>query len=250
MLATVSGASRGEASVPEVKSISEDTSIDHGPVTRTEWAEHEIRQMVLQGILVPKERIVLAAIAKRLGMSPSPIREALARLSVEHLVELTPHGSAVVAEVSIAEALEVYELRLLLEPRAFALSVTAASTTERKAWQDAFDRLESGPDPIDNLRHHARFHRAMLSGCPSAWMLRTIAPLQDYSMRMVILASSSLDRSYHVSDDHQRLLELGLDGDAEGAQRELHGHLQRSSDLFRAHLTGSAISAAAIGGSP
>lgn len=215
-------------------------SVIDRPVTRTEWVEDQIRQMILLGDVLPGHRLVLATIAERLGVSVSPVREALARLSKDQLVDLTPHGSATVAAVSCLEAAEVYDMRLLVEPCALARAIVAATDSDAAAWVDAYQHLDTGTTRLENLRFHARFHRSIVSSCPSAWMLKTVIPLQDYAMRMVAAASTELAEDYSAQADHRRLLDACLERRADDAAAELTTHLERSADSFRplksAHL--------------
>ena len=203
------------------------------PLTRTEWVDEQLRESILCGRRRPGEKLVLSSLATELGISASPIREALARLTMHGLIDLTPHGTATVAGISVGEAIDVYQLRCLIEPRALAAAISAATDVDRQRWVEAFDLLGSGPEPIDNLRHHARFHRTLVSSCPSRWTLRIVIPLQDNALRIVAATSRQLPNDYDVARDHRRLLELALAGDAEGAAAELTEHLARTVHVLR-----------------
>ncbi|MBA2558806.1 MAG: GntR family transcriptional regulator [Propionibacteriales bacterium] len=86
-----------------------------------------VRDMILDGRLAPGARIGEAELAGRLGVSRTPVREALNRLGAERLVEHSPNRGARVATWTIAEIESVFELRSTLEPRLTALAVPAAT---------------------------------------------------------------------------------------------------------------------------
>ena len=215
------------------------------PTTTTEWVDDFLREAILTRRFAPGDKLVLSTLAVELGVSPTPLREAIARLAVDGLVELTPHGSARVASVSRAEVLEIYDLRCLNEPWAFRTAIEAATDEDRQSWQRAFDRLASSEVPIENLQHHAAFHRSLISSCPSRWMLRTLVPLQDHALRIVAATAPELPANYDVKADHEPLLRLALDGAADEAAEVLFEHLDRTRRSIADHPAPTAEEATA-----
>lgn len=93
----------------------------------TDWVYEEIRQAIIELKLKPGEPLREATIAERLGVSKTPVREALGRLEQEGLVETTSFKGAVVSGYSPEDLEEIYELRELLEGAAARAAATAAS---------------------------------------------------------------------------------------------------------------------------
>lgn len=100
-------------------------------MTRKEWVDHRLRSAILDGSYAPGQALVISTLADELGLSATPLREALQRLCSEGLVELVAHGSARVASVSLAGATEIYELRRLLEPMAIESAVARSDDLYR-----------------------------------------------------------------------------------------------------------------------
>ncbi len=198
------------------------------PPTRTAWVDEALRRRIVDGEELPGERLVIASLATLLGVSPTPVREALARLALEGFVELTPHGSATVAPITVEEVIEIYRLRRLLEPPAIEASVAAAGPDDHRSWRDAFDALGTGADRVTNLTLHTGFHRSLLAACPSRWHLRTVDPLLDHAQRAVVLLASGRSGGYDVAADHRPLLEHCLARRADAAASELDRHLERT----------------------
>lgn len=198
------------------------------PLTRTEWIDRRLRSAILTNELAPGDKLVTTALAERWQVSPTPLRESLKRLAAEGLVELTPHGSARVAPVSLDDAREVYELRLQLEPEALRRSVERTDDEHRAEITAAFDALTRVTDPLSAVDAHQGFHAALLARCDSRWLLRLTALLADHAQRYATMAAGARGGSTGVLDEHRALRDAAVAGDAAGAEALLRAHLERS----------------------
>jgi len=195
-------------------------------MTRKEWVDHRLRSAILDGTYAPGQALVISTLADELGLSATPLREALQRLCSEGLVELIAHGSARVAGVSLGGATEIYELRQLLEPMALESAVANADDLYRAAVADAFKLLGKGGP---NSQHdHAEFHRTLRSTCTSGWLTRIVDMLADQARLIMTTSWSAFDADYDLSEAHRNLSEACLDGDAQGAAAELRRHLDET----------------------
>ena len=86
------------------------------PPTRSDATADRLRVDILQATLVPGEALAEAAVARRLGVSRVPVREALFTLEREGLVEFSATGRAYVKELTARDVHELYAMRLTLEP--------------------------------------------------------------------------------------------------------------------------------------
>src|SRR3954468_17158081 len=107
------------------------------PLTSVERALETLREEILRGALSAGDRLAEVELAERLGVSRTPVREALSRLSAEGLVEFAPNRGARVATWTVDELEGVFALRSLLEPQLTALAVPHATAADL----DALDRL-------------------------------------------------------------------------------------------------------------
>ena len=201
------------------------------PATRADWAHDRLRAAILSGELQPGAKLLVQELAARWSVSPTPLREALARLGAAGLVELTAQRGARVPEMSAAEAVELYELRLLLEPRALRQSLRASDAAHRAAVDAAWRRLEaaSRADPIDAAElagAHVGFHAELLARCPSAWMRRTVGLLAEHAQRYQHLAVLDPKRYRASERDHAALRAAAMAGDVARASRLLVRHLE------------------------
>jgi DNA-binding GntR family transcriptional regulator len=99
-------------------------------LTKTELALQALRERIRGGQLQPGERLRVDELTRELGMSPTPIREALRLLQADRLVDYRPHHGIVVAELSADTTEEVYHLRAMLEPLAVELAVPRLTDAE------------------------------------------------------------------------------------------------------------------------
>lgn len=89
-----------------------------------------VRELILRGELPAGARLGEAELATRLGVSRTPVREALGRLAAEGLVEIVPNRGARVARFTVAELEDVFDVRATLEPRLTALAVARAEAAD------------------------------------------------------------------------------------------------------------------------
>lgn len=115
------------------------------PTTLSESALDVLRERVLQGHFQPGERLVEAELARQLGTSRGPVREALKQLKSEGLVQDAPRRGSFVAELTDADVRELYELRAALEARAARLLVERGD-------EAAFERLA---EVLEEMRRSA-----------------------------------------------------------------------------------------------
>lgn len=199
---------------------------DAQPLTRTVWAYQRLRQAILNGEYGPGDSLVISTLADTMGVSATPLREAVRDLASDGFVELQTHGKARVAEVDQQEATEIYELRLMLEPAALERSVRNAD--------DAYaERVEAAWRALDHQRvaspsAHANFHRELLSACDSAWMHRLAQQLADRAGLMISVGLNARPNSYNTSEAHRTLKDLAVSGQSTAAADELRRHLAGS----------------------
>ena len=206
------------------------------PPTLTEWADQQLRASILQGDFGPGDTLVISTLAEQLGLSATPLREALRKLAAEGLVVLQSHGSARVAEVDLQEANEIYELRLILEPMALERAVAAGDAGYRERIEEAWTSLDA--ERIAPASVHATFHRALLSTCDSAWLLQLATMLSDRAGLMMTIGLPDRPSGYRTAEAHRTLMELAIAGDATVAAAELRRHLATTLAALHTVLSG------------
>jgi GntR family carbon starvation induced transcriptional regulator len=207
-------------------------------VSLTDRVTDELRRAILAHEFLPGDRLGAAALAERFAVSATPLREAFARLAGEGWVSYQPQRGVRVAEVRVEEMLEIYELRLLLEPMALRRSVAAGDEEWRREVARAHRLMEaSAHGPVADLdgrayaeyeELHVRFHKITLSRCGSAWLIRLTDLLTDQSRRFRRLSLPVRARFGSVPAEHRAIADACAAGDADAAADALAAHVENT----------------------
>lgn len=197
-----------------------------------------IRDAVLDGRLAPGERIRQEALARRLGVSRIPVREALRQLEVEGIITLVPHSGARVARLDFAEHLELYRLREVLEPVAVAASTPHLDERRLAELRELAERIErSAHDPQAWLRYDRAFHLVTYSAAPMPRLISLIDSFWNTTQQYRRAFLLTLDeRSVQVVHSEHRLILDALERrDADDAEQRQRAHIRRTRVTLMAH---------------
>lgn len=212
------------------------------PASRTELVLEEIRRAILTRRLLPGQPLVEMELASQLGVSKTPVREALKILSGSGLVTFSPYKGASVRVVDRELAMAVYDVRLLLEPEAVGRSVRAAATDRFDAAESALTAASTIISRGDSDDHgelsllNRAFHQAMYSGCGNPLLVSVLDDLRDRAALISVVGwetSPSWEDEWH---EHEAVLAAARAGDAERATELTRGHLQAFLDRMVATL--------------
>lgn len=215
-----------------------------GPVgttsSRAQLVFRQIRMAILNGELVPGEALVERELAKTLGVSKTPVREALMMLRGSGLVLSDTHHSMIVRPVTPTLVRDVYEARSVAEPFAIrkaarwideALLVRAKQTLERS------DAAARRSDWAEMSLANRQFHRVLYVGCRNREIVRFLDDLQD---QVALIATSGwrIKKTWErESSDHTKVLDALHRGDHEAASELMRQHIEKSSrtleEIFR-----------------
>jgi DNA-binding GntR family transcriptional regulator len=131
-------------------------------LTSAERVLQELRDLILAGELAPGSRLGEVELAERLGVSRTPVREALTRLAAEGLVEIVANRGARVATWTVAELEGVFDLRASLEPQLTGFAVPNATAADIAALEELADRMVDvgTPGPRQDLDALVPLNRA------------------------------------------------------------------------------------------
>jgi DNA-binding GntR family transcriptional regulator len=204
------------------------------PPTRAHWVDVHLRREIVSGALAPGTRLRAEHLAETLGVSPTPLREAFQRLAGEGLVVIEPQRGARVAPIDKADALELYDLRVLLEPLAMRDSMAHTDAGRITEVRDAYERLAGGFDDLASaLEAHRDFHLALLARCPNRRLLALIASLHDQSERYQAVGTiTSPDQP--LGDTHRALVDAFSSGDVETGVTTVESHLATARERIAA----------------
>jgi DNA-binding GntR family transcriptional regulator len=209
-----------------------------------EAALERLRESIILGELTPGTPLRLEDLARNLGMSISPIREAVRQLEALGLAEHVPHHGAKVMGLDVEELRELFSVRLALESmavrRAAALFTEEDATTAR-SHLEAYDEARKRDDIRSAVRAHGSFHFAIYSAARSPWLLRLIRPAWDSCERYrpVLFAKGEVQDRHEELD--VELLAACEAHDGERAAQALHDHLETAAAIYAVELKGRSI---------
>lgn len=202
-------------------------------MTKAEAAYELVREQVLRGDLVPGAVIAQATLARELGISTTPLREALRRLMTEGLVELDAHRDARVTRLTAEEARDLVEIRRSLDPLAAGLAAERRTRDDLALIRSTADELlplRTDPGPAELLTHR-RFHVAIYSASHNQLLVQSLDALWDKADRYRKLAledgrtDEDLDRTHA---EHLGLVEAIAAGDSDTAAAVMLAHVDAS----------------------
>jgi DNA-binding GntR family transcriptional regulator len=202
-------------------------------VTKAEVAYELVREQVLRGDLVPGAVIPQAALARELGVSTTPLREALRRLMTEGLVELDAHRDARVTRLTVEEARDLIEIRRSLDPLAAGLAAERRTRDDLALIRETADELlplRTDPGPAELLTHR-RFHVAIYTASHNQMLVQTLDGLWDKADRYRRLAledgrtEEDLDRTH---TEHLAMVDAIAAGDSTAATAVMLAHVEAS----------------------
>ena len=201
--------------------------------TKSEFAYMRVRELILSGELEPGAVINQAILARRIGISTTPLREALKRLKQQGLVELDAHRDACVAPLDAEEARDLLEVRRSLDPLAASLAAdrrTKQDIAEMRASLEGLDALPSNPT-FQQLVAHRRFHAAIYRASHNALLVETLDGLWDtadrYRRHGLQVERSEEERAMKARE-HSLLFEAIVEGDGATAAEVMRAHIETS----------------------
>jgi DNA-binding GntR family transcriptional regulator len=186
-----------------------------------------LRAAILDGSVPAGGQLREAHIAADLGISRSPLREALTRLEEEGLIEKIPFRGAFVREVSAREIAEIASVRLLVEPYAAELSGQALRGPERPALMQTLEELHRATEKQDipaSIDAHLRFHRLFYDHSGHG-ILQSLWNGWETKLRLYLAVDHRTYSDPHdIAVEHERLAATALEGDMDGFRQALTDH--------------------------
>lgn len=190
---------------------------------------------ILDGELAPGDRLKEKEIAQQLGISSTPVREALQVLDTEGLIELVPNRGATVRSYDAETLEELYRLRALLEGHAAhqaALHITEAQLSMLEASNARFTELQ---DLRDLVHENLTFHALVLEAAGGVKLPELIHSVMNIPLVYRIIWYSPEQRV--VSEAyHRQLVDVFRDRDAARAQQVMESHILEVRDLLAQQL--------------
>ncbi len=188
-----------------------------------------IRDEIVSGVLRPGDRLGEVELARRMGTSQGPVREALARLRSQGLVDVYPHRGSFVADLTIEEARDIYETRVMVERRALSLGLRNLRVEDYAALEAdvlAMTKAARAKDIVKLVAADMDFHRRIVLASGSPTLLRFWDFIEAKTRKFAATYSLLIFADpVEPAESHYRLIERMREGYGPALERELDEHL-------------------------
>lgn len=214
------------------------------PRSAPELVAAALREAIRRGILKPGASLGQGELATQFKVSHIPVREAIRKLEAEGLVVVHPNRGAFVAQLSLAEVQEVFDIRIPLELAALKLSIPHLTEAHLQKSKALLETLEHSPQTGDWFQLDTQFHIGLYSASSRPRMLNLIETMRahyDRYRHMLVLRTGSASAQSREDLEHQLLYHACMERDTPRALEVLEKHLLQASQIILEQLSRAGI---------
>ena len=198
-------------------------------------ASRIVRDAILEEKLAPGTRLRQAELANQLGISRTPLRESLMKLEQEGLIARLPRGGLTVVELELAEAIELYEIREMLDGLAAALTARRGDEKNLGAIQSHLKKMEKcvqKQNAHDWFVHHVGFHEAMMEAAGNSRLLTLVSTVRLSIQRFHPVLLTTPDRLKKAFQEHVAIFKAIKAKDSKAAERLARIHIVNAREII------------------
>lgn len=192
-----------------------------------------LKEAIITGELKPGERLMEVKLAEDMGVSRTPVREAIRKLELEGLVDMVPRKGAYVADISIKDAMEVFEIRCALEGLAASLAAKRITDEEIKKLETALKDIEKAAKKGDTkmiIKKDAEFHNILFNSTRNGRLAQIISNLKEQIYRFRVESFRNPKRYENTIREHKAIIEAIKEKDAAKAEEITKIHIKKAED--------------------
>lgn len=204
--------------------------------TVAEAVTENLREWIVSGVLPVGKVLRQEELARELGVSRTPLREAITHLTVEGLIHNDPHKGAIVRKPTQAELEEAYLIRETLEGLAANLAAERATGADIERLRGILDEFSASSNPDEWARLNTRFHMEVYALSGRQQLCELISSVRNRTELFVRILVTRAGRAEVAHQDHIRIVEALASGDGETAEAETRHHLRSTVQHVRKDL--------------
>ena len=189
----------------------------------------ELKHKILTGEIASQTRLMEIDLSEKMNVSRTPIREAIKRLADDGLVKVEPRRGAYVANISIKDMLDVFEVREDMEGFVAKLAsqrITDGQKLELKAIAEEYEEATKKPDKEAIIELDEKFHNFIVSCCNNETLTELINYVQELSLRFRYLYYDDYTLYETAAEQHNRIMAAINEGNGEEARKEADAHVR------------------------
>jgi len=187
-----------------------------------------LRESILKGEIKPGERLMEVAIAEKLGVSRTPVREAIRRLEKENFVRMIPRRGAFVADLTTKDIKDVLELRKELEGFASYLAAMRMDDSDKrylKTIMEGFIESLEQKDRYGMLEKDNEFHELIFKASGNNKLIDIVLDLHDQFQRFRLIYFNEFDNYLELMTSHKKIYDAIVAQDAVEARKYAEEHI-------------------------
>jgi DNA-binding GntR family transcriptional regulator len=203
----------------------------------SQQAYQRLRDKIVMLHLAPGAPLNEATLMAELQLGRTPIREAIQRLASEGLITLRPRRGAFVADLSITDLQQIFELRRVIEGYAAALAAERATAADCAALRAGLTQLSnSDGDTRLHIEMDRQFHRALARSAHNKYLETTLSRMYNLNLRLWFLALAKIGPMRESIEELQRVIDAIQRHDGPAAERAIRQHITGFQEKIRAIL--------------
>ena len=209
---------------------------NHRPLR--EIVYEELKRQILVGEIAPGTRMMEVDLAEDMGVSRTPVREAIRKLEKEGLVTIEPRRGAYASDISIKDILDVLEVRQNLEGMAASLAASKVTEEEKKDFvraNEAYKAAIMSGNTDEIIKHDEFFHQLIVNYSDNKTLTQLLSQVQELALRFRYIYYDDFSRYEKMPMEHMEIEETILSGDTERARIVAEEHVAHLKDFVIKH---------------
>jgi len=190
-----------------------------------------LKKEIIKGSLKPGSKVLEGRIAEQIGISRTPVREAIRELAAEGFVTLSPNQGVVVRSISAENIREVLQIHSVLEGLAARLScevIDEENLKELENYVNKMEKLTNKKDPLAYSEVDLKFHELIVNNCGNKRLIQMRKNISDQAQRYRISSLRTRGRLKESLKEHQKILEAFKTKDPKKADVISQKHIQNA----------------------
>ncbi|MEE1170033.1 MAG: GntR family transcriptional regulator [Anaerovoracaceae bacterium] len=215
-------------------------SKDHRPLRVIVYEELKMR--ILKGEIAPGQRLMEVETSEELGVSRTPVREAIKKLEKEGLVVVEPRRGTYAAQISDNDLIEILEVRESLEALAAQYAAKRMKATQKeklKSIAEKYNKAVKDGKLTMMIKYDTEFHRILAEGSNNKTLINLIDQLRELLLRFRYLYYDNTARAEKNPAEHQRIIDAIMDGDEKAAHDATLAHIGSLKEIVLEEGLGS-----------
>ena len=207
---------------------------NHKPLR--EIVYEELKRQIMVGEIAPGTRMMEVELAEEMGVSRTPVREAIRKLEKEGLVTIEPRRGAYASDISAKDMVDILEVRQDLEGMAAGIAAQRITEEGRLELESIARKYKESVDKEDIeqiIKNDEAFHKYIVSLSGNKTLIKMVSQVQELALRFRYIYYEDFSRFKNQPTEHQAIVDAIVCGDVTSARVNAEEHLARLKDFVR-----------------